>query len=151
MQLKKASKQIQLKPLTPSNLEHRFPRDRSIFRARLHVRVHLDQVREIVLKAWKKERKVSHTTSLLYRNFLLVYFNITHYIEFNALESKKSRNPVRRSNSSPEMSSNWKNPFLNKEKLNLPQLERDDANADSDAKSDDLKKHIKTTYSKDMR
>ncbi|XP_011497969.1 PREDICTED: tuberin [Ceratosolen solmsi marchali] len=66
-------------------------------------------------------------------------------------ESKKSRNPVRRSNSSPEMSSNWKNPFLNKEKLNLSQAERDDGNADSDAKSDELKKHIKNTYSKDMR
>lgn len=59
---------------------------------------------------------------------------------------------MRRSNSSPEMSSNWKNPFLNKDKLNLPQLERDDAGADSDAKSDaDLKKHVKNTYSKDMR
>lgn len=57
---------------------------------------------------------------------------------------------MRRSNSSPEMSSNWKNPFLSKEKLNIPQ-DRDD-NADPDVKSDaDLKKHIKNTYSKDMR
>lgn len=68
------------------------------------------------------------------------------------LESRKSRNPVRRSNSSPEMSSNWKNPFLNKDKLNLPSAERDDVNPDLDIKSDaDLKKHIKSTYTKDMR
>ncbi|OXU24396.1 hypothetical protein TSAR_012885 [Trichomalopsis sarcophagae] len=67
-------------------------------------------------------------------------------------ESRKSRNPVRRSNSSPEMSSNWKNPFLNKDKLNLPSAERDDVNPDLDVKSDtDLKKHIKSTYTKDMR
>ncbi|XP_063234483.1 tuberin isoform X2 [Bacillus rossius redtenbacheri] len=35
---------------------------------------------------------------------------------YDGEESGKSRNPVRRSNSSPEMSSTWKNPFLHREK-----------------------------------
>lgn len=61
------------------------------------------------------------------------------------LESKKSRNPVRRSNSSPEMSSNWKNPFLNKDKLSF----QDDPSNESEPA--DLKKPMKNTYSKDMR
>nr|CAD7202056.1 unnamed protein product [Timema douglasi] len=44
----------------------------------------------------------------------------------------RSRNPVRRSNSSPEMSASWKNPFMNRDKeregkpLPLP-LDRDDS------------------------
>lgn len=33
-------------------------------------------------------------------------------VELYEEELKKSRNPVRRSNSSPEMSANWKNPFM---------------------------------------
>lgn len=70
---------------------------------------------------------------------------------FHLLESRKSRNPVRRSNSSPEMSSSWKNPFLNKDKLNF-QADRDDPTNDAESKSDpDPKKHIKNSYSKDMR
>ncbi|XP_076749493.1 TSC complex subunit tuberin isoform X3 [Xylocopa sonorina] len=65
---------------------------------------------------------------------------------------RRSRNPVRRSNSSPEMSANWKNPFLNKEKLNLQQLERDISSTDSEVKLEaELKKHAKNTYAKDMR
>ncbi|CAL7948460.1 unnamed protein product [Xylocopa violacea] len=65
---------------------------------------------------------------------------------------RRSRNPVRRSNSSPEMSANWKNPFLNKEKLNLQQLERDVSSTDSEVKLEaELKKHAKNTYAKDMR
>lgn len=64
---------------------------------------------------------------------------------------RRSRNPVRRSNSSPEMSANWKNPFLNKEKLNLQQVDRD-FSADIEIKLDaELKKPAKTTYAKDMR
>ncbi|KAJ8682291.1 hypothetical protein QAD02_018083 [Eretmocerus hayati] len=67
-------------------------------------------------------------------------------------ESRKSRNPVRRSNSSPEMSSNWKNPFLNKEKLTIPPPDREDVNGDfNNQLESDSKKHIKSTYSKDMR
>ncbi|KAH0546382.1 tuberin [Cotesia glomerata] len=57
-------------------------------------------------------------------------------------DSKRSRNPVRRSNSSPEMSASWKNPFLNKDKLVIPPV---------DAPSDFDVKHAKTAYSKDMR
>ncbi|XP_012271509.1 tuberin isoform X2 [Orussus abietinus] len=66
-------------------------------------------------------------------------------------DSRRSRNPVRRSNSSPEMSANWKNPFLNKEKLNL-QVDQEPLPSESEGKLDaDLKKHAKTAYSKDMR
>lgn len=58
---------------------------------------------------------------------------------------------MRRSNSSPEMSANWKNPFLNKDKLVL-QNDRDLNSNDSDSKLDpEVKKHAKTTYAKDMR
>lgn len=53
----------------------------------------------------------------------------------------KSRNPVRRSNSSPEMSANWKNPFLS-------QRQDGDNNADG-SKDDDICK--KKNYGKDMR
>lgn len=68
----------------------------------------------------------------------------------NLVDLRRSRNPVRRSNSSPEMSANWKNPFLNKEKLNL-QVDRD-FSADIEIKLDaELKKPAKTTYAKDMR
>ncbi|XP_029054023.2 tuberin isoform X1 [Osmia bicornis bicornis] len=64
---------------------------------------------------------------------------------------RRSRNPVRRSNSSPEMSANWKNPFLNKDKLNFQQ-ERELPSTDVDAKLDaELKKHAKSMYTKDMR
>lgn len=50
------------------------------------------------------------------------------------------------------MSANWKNPFLNKEKLNLPQAERDANSSDFDVKLDaELKKHAKNAYTKDMR
>ncbi|XP_073996859.1 TSC complex subunit tuberin isoform X2 [Rhodnius prolixus] len=49
--------------------------------------------------------------------------------------SGRSRNPVRRSNSSPEMSSNWKNPLL---------INSSDSDLDLDAKK-------KQNYSKDMR
>ncbi|XP_008551643.1 tuberin [Microplitis demolitor] len=58
-------------------------------------------------------------------------------------DSKRSRNPVRRSNSSPEMSASWKNPFLNKDKLVIPPA--DAPNSEFDVK------HAKTAYSKDMR
>lgn len=69
------------------------------------------------------------------------------------VDLRRSRNPVRRSNSSPEMSANWKNPFLNKEKLsNLQQVDRDLLSTDIEVKLDaELKKPAKTTYAKDMR
>lgn len=50
-----------------------------------------------------------------------------------------SRNPVRRSNSSPEMSANWKNPFLQKQQSD-----------DGRSCDDDVGKKVKN-YSKDMR
>lgn len=56
-------------------------------------------------------------------------------------DSSRSRNPVRRSNSSPEMSASWKNPFLHQK----PSL-------DEDAKSSDDEGGKKSKgYSKDMR
>ncbi|KMQ95864.1 tuberin-like isoform x1 protein [Lasius niger] len=68
-------------------------------------------------------------------------------------DTRRSRNPVRRSNSSPEMSANWKNPFLNKEKLNVQQqLDKDFTCSDLEIKLDaELKKHSKNIYTKDMR
>ncbi|XP_025075261.1 tuberin [Pogonomyrmex barbatus] len=68
-------------------------------------------------------------------------------------DTRRSRNPVRRSNSSPEMSANWKNPFLNKEKLNVQQqIDKDFTCSDLEIKLDaDLKKHSKNIYTKDMR
>lgn len=56
-------------------------------------------------------------------------------------EGSKSRNPVRRSNSSPEMSASWKNPFLQKQ-----ERERDDLRM----QEEDGTKKTKT-YTKDMR
>ena len=48
------------------------------------------------------------------------------------------------------MSANWKNPFLNKDKLILQQTDQP-AN-DFDMKLDaELKKHAKNVYAKDMR
>ena len=50
------------------------------------------------------------------------------------------------------MSSNWKNPFLNKEKLNLIQNDKEENALDMEVKNEsDLKKHVKSTFSKDMR
>lgn len=54
-------------------------------------------------------------------------------------DGSKSRNPVRRSNSSPEMSANWKNPFL------LQKQQDDNKNLE-----DDTSKKIKN-YPKDAR
>ncbi|XP_039314149.1 tuberin isoform X1 [Solenopsis invicta] len=68
-------------------------------------------------------------------------------------DTRRSRNPVRRSNSSPEMSANWKNPFLNKEKLSVQQqIDKDFICSELEIKLDpDLKKHPKNIYTKDMR
>ncbi|XP_020281635.1 tuberin [Pseudomyrmex gracilis] len=68
-------------------------------------------------------------------------------------DTRRSRNRVRRSNSSPEMSANWKNPFLNKEKLNVQQqVDKDFSSTDLEIKLDaELKKHSKTIHTKDMR
>ncbi|XP_077266415.1 TSC complex subunit tuberin isoform X2 [Temnothorax americanus] len=68
-------------------------------------------------------------------------------------DTRRSRNPVRRSNSSPEMSANWKNPFLNKEKLNVQQqVDKDFTCSELEIKLDaELKKHSKNIYTKDMR
>jgi len=51
------------------------------------------------------------------------------------------------------MSANWKNPFLNKEKLNVQQqVDKDFASSDLELKLDpELKKHSKNIYTKDMR
>lgn len=70
-----------------------------------------------------------------------------------SIDTRRSRNPVRRSNSSPEMSANWKNPFLNKEKLNVQQqIDKDFTCSELEIKLDaELKKHPKNIYTKDMR
>jgi tuberous sclerosis protein 2 len=51
------------------------------------------------------------------------------------------------------MSANWKNPFLNKEKLNVQQqVDKDFVSSDLEIKLDaELKKHSKNIYTKDMR
>lgn len=51
------------------------------------------------------------------------------------------------------MSANWKNPFLNKEKLNREQqVDKDFICSDLEIKLDaELKKHSKNIYTKDMR
>lgn len=69
------------------------------------------------------------------------------------VDIRRSRNPVRRSNSSPEMSANWKNPFLNKDKLSAQQqADKDLACSDLEIKLDaESKKHPKNIYTKDMR
>uniref|UniRef100_A0A1Y1N0Q7 Rap-GAP domain-containing protein n=1 Tax=Photinus pyralis TaxID=7054 RepID=A0A1Y1N0Q7_PHOPY len=56
-------------------------------------------------------------------------------------DGSKSRNPVRRSNSSPEMSSNWKNPFLQKQ-----ERDRDESRTQDEENTKKMK-----TYTKDMR
>lgn len=66
----------------------------------------------------------------------------------------RSRNPVRRSNSSPEMSSGWKNPFMKE-----MQTYENDVDKDIDDISKDLEmfnapidgKKMKQNYSKDLR
>jgi len=68
----------------------------------------------------------------------------------------RSRNPVRRSNSSPEMSSSWKNPFLLKEK---PTFENEGIDNDLEDISKHLEifsttidgKKMKQNYPKDLR
>lgn len=70
----------------------------------------------------------------------------------------RSRNPVRRSNSSPEMSSGWKNPFMKE----MYTFDNDDIDKDMDM--DDISKHfeifntpsldgkkMKQNYTKDLR
>jgi len=51
------------------------------------------------------------------------------------------------------MSANWKNPFLNKEKLNVQQqIDKDFTCSELEIKLDaELKKHSKNIYTKDMR
>ncbi|XP_050444478.1 tuberin [Adelges cooleyi] len=75
--------------------------------------------------------------------------------DFETGEGGKSRNPVRRSNSSPEMSSGWKNPFMKE----MPTYDNDDNNKDSGNivkhfeifnAAVDAKK-VKQNYSKDLR
>lgn len=80
-----------------------------------------------------------------------MYFKVE---EFDTGEGR-SRNPVRRSNSSPEMSSGWKNPFMKE----MQTFENDGINKDMDDISKHLElfnapidgKKIKQNYSKDLR
>lgn len=81
------------------------------------------------------------------------HFIILFLVEDYDTEEGRSRNPVRRSNSSPEMSSGWKNPFMKE----IPSHESDDAINDSsnvtkhlDSFTIDAKK-LKQNYSKDLR
>ncbi|XP_066593113.1 tuberin [Prorops nasuta] len=70
-------------------------------------------------------------------------------LEEDGEDVKRTRHPVRRSNSSPEMSANWKNPFLNK----LVTQQTDNLfSSEIDIRSDvESKKHNKNLYPKDMR
>lgn len=63
-------------------------------------------------------------------------------LEYFYDDGTKSRNPVRRSNSSPEMSASWKNPFLHQKTM----LEGEE---NKGADEDNIKKN--KMYSKDMR
>lgn len=56
-------------------------------------------------------------------------------------DGTKSRNPVRRSNSSPEMSASWKNPFLHQK---VTDGEENQASEEDGGKKNKV-------YSKDMR
>lgn len=60
--------------------------------------------------------------------------------------SGRSRNPVRRSNSSPEMSASWKNPFMN---TGNPPNEEPSREPGPSANTAESKK--KQTYTKDLR
>lgn len=60
--------------------------------------------------------------------------------------SGRSRNPVRRSNSSPEMSASWKNPFMN---TGNPPSEEPSREPGPSANTAESKK--KQTYTKDLR
>lgn len=76
-------------------------------------------------------------------------------LEDDGLESEdreKLRNPVRRSNSSPEMSSSWKNPFLNRDKEKKEIKVEKDSQNESEVKTDGQgDKKPKQSYSKDPR
>jgi len=96
---------------------------------------------------------------IYYIIYYIIIF-ITYFQKINlkkwkfSIDTRRSRNPVRRSNSSPEMSANWKNPFLNKEKLNVQQqqIDKDFTCSELEIKLDaELKKHSKNIYTKDMR
>lgn len=54
-------------------------------------------------------------------------------------DGTKSRNPVRRSNSSPEMSANWKNPFLQQKQ------ERDELRVQDDECVKKMKKDMRVS------
>ena len=66
---------------------------------------------------------------LLYYSIYYLWFSKNIYLKNiyfwkkwkSSIDTRRCRNPVRRSNSSLEMSTNWKNPFLSKEKLNVQQ------------------------------
>lgn len=62
-------------------------------------------------------------------------------------DNLKSRNPVRRSNSSPEMSASWKNPFLTQEKIDKMNV----FSGDNEGSSEVSQKKNKSNYCKDMR
>ncbi|RZF45475.1 hypothetical protein LSTR_LSTR009346 [Laodelphax striatellus] len=62
-------------------------------------------------------------------------------------KSGRSRNPVRRSNSSPEMSASWKNPFLSGAGLNAALSDEERMTGRGDSMADKKK----TGYSKDLR
>ncbi|KAK7793760.1 hypothetical protein R5R35_000957 [Gryllus longicercus] len=64
----------------------------------------------------------------------------------------RARNPVRRSNSSPEMSANWKNAFMNREKDKEGKQDREKvADLESSSETEGDKKPSKQTFNKDSR
>lgn len=62
--------------------------------------------------------------------------------------SGRSRNPVRRSNSSPEMSASWKNPFMVQSSGSREDVTGNTSEANPSGGSESKKKQ---TYSKDLR
>lgn len=68
--------------------------------------------------------------------------SVDEEVEYIYDDGTKSRNPVRRSNSSPEMSASWKNPFLH-QKVG-------DGGEDNQTVDDDSGKKNKV-YTKDLR
>lgn len=75
-----------------------------------------------------------------------MYGRNTLFIAIDGGSSGRSRNPVRRSNSSPEMSASWKNPFMNPTNQS-----NEEANRDTAASSGTAESKKKQTYTKDLR
>jgi hypothetical protein len=68
------------------------------------------------------------------------------YYDFFVEIQGKSRHPVRRSNSSPEMSSSWKNPFHIRERLDAEAESNGNYNIDSESSDSVIHKGDENGY-----